>query len=70
MAQKKGCTPWWIEKGLPHPMSNPEARRKNSEARRGRIPSVIIPAGEKVYYRMLCETGSAECEISFRYHTH
>ena len=35
-----------------------------------RIRSVIIPAGEKVYYRMMCETGSAECEVSFRYHTH
>lgn len=35
-----------------------------------RIRSVIIPVGEKVYYRMKCETGSAECEMSFRYHPH
>jgi len=35
-----------------------------------RIRSVIIPAGEKVYYHMMCETGSAECEVCFRYHPH
>ena len=38
MPQKKGCTPWWIEKGLPHPMANPEARRKVAEFHRGKIP--------------------------------
>lgn len=35
-----------------------------------RIRSVIIPAGELLYYRMMCETAGATCEISFRYHTH
>ena len=35
-----------------------------------RVRSVLIPAGEKVYYRMMCETGSATCEVSFRYHEH
>jgi len=29
-----------------------------------------IPAGETVYYRMMCETGSATCLVSFRYHIH
>ena len=29
-----------------------------------------IPAGEKVYYQMKCETAEATCEISLRYHTH
>lgn len=38
MAQKKGCTPWWIAKGLPHPMTNPEARKKDSEAHKGKVP--------------------------------
>lgn len=38
MPQKKGCTPWWIEKGSPHPMTKPEARRKDSEAHKGKIP--------------------------------
>ena len=35
-----------------------------------RIRSVVIPAGETVYYRMMCETAGATCEISFRCHTH
>lgn len=38
MAQKKGCIPWWVTKGLPHPMANPEARRKDSEAHKGKTP--------------------------------
>ena len=35
-----------------------------------RIRAEEIPAGEKVYYRMKCETASATCEISLRYHVH
>lgn len=35
-----------------------------------RIRSVIIPAGELLYYQMMCETAGKTCEISFRYHTH
>ena len=35
-----------------------------------RIRADAIPAGEKVYYRMKCETAGATCEISLRYHTH
>ena len=31
-------TPWWILKGLPHPMTTPEARRKDSESHKGQIP--------------------------------
>jgi len=35
-----------------------------------RIRSVTILAGETVYYRMMCETAGATCELSFRHHTH
>lgn len=35
-----------------------------------RIRSQAIPAGEVVYYRMKCETGSATCRVSFHYHYH
>lgn len=34
------------------------------------IRSLIVPVGETVYYRMMCETASETCEVSFRYHTH
>lgn len=33
-----------------------------------RVRAALIPSGETVYYRMRCETGSATCEISIRYH--
>ena len=29
-----------------------------------------MPIGETIYYRMMCETADATCEISFRYHYH
>lgn len=35
-----------------------------------RIRSRIIPAGELIYWQMMCEKEDATCEISFRYHTH
>ena len=35
-----------------------------------RIRGVVIPLGEKIYYRMMCEEASATCEVSFRYHEH
>lgn len=35
-----------------------------------RIRAEYIPAGETAYYRMKCETASATCEVSLRYHTH
>lgn len=35
-----------------------------------RFRPLEIPAGETVYYRMACETASATCVVSFRYHTH
>lgn len=35
-----------------------------------RIRAAQIPAGETVYYRLKCETASATCEISLRYHSH
>ena len=35
-----------------------------------RIRAVYIPAGEEIYYKMMCETAEATCEISIRYHLH
>ncbi len=35
-----------------------------------RIRSVILPEAQLLYYRMMCETADATCEISFRYHVH
>ena len=35
-----------------------------------RIRAEGMPAGEKIYYRMKCETAGATCEVSFRYHYH
>lgn len=35
-----------------------------------RVRADHIPTGEKVYYRMRCETAGATCEISLRYHCH
>jgi len=35
-----------------------------------KVRAAGCPAGEKVYYRMKCETGSATAQISFRYHNH
>lgn len=35
-----------------------------------RIRADHIPAGEKIYYRMKCETAGATCKISIRYHLH
>lgn len=35
-----------------------------------RIRSVVVPAAEELYYRMMCETAGKTCEVSFRYHTH
>ena len=35
-----------------------------------RVRAEHIPLGEKVYYRMRCETAGATCEISLRYHCH
>ena len=36
----------------------------------GRFRPPLIPAGQKVYYRMKCETGGATCQVFFRYHYH
>lgn len=33
-----------------------------------RIRTPKIPKGEKVYYRMMCETGSASCTMHIRYY--
>lgn len=35
-----------------------------------RIRASNIPLGEKIYYRMMCETGGATCKVSLRYHYH
>lgn len=33
-----------------------------------RMRTLKIPAGETVYYRMMCETASASCDVHFRYY--
>lgn len=35
-----------------------------------RIRSTEVPAGETIYYRMMCAQASQTCEVSFRYHYH
>ncbi|GAH81062.1 unnamed protein product [marine sediment metagenome] len=35
-----------------------------------RIRADHIPAGEKIYYRMMCAVALATCEVSIRYHLH
>ncbi|GAH56787.1 unnamed protein product [marine sediment metagenome] len=35
-----------------------------------RIRALTIVIGEKIYYRMMSETGGATCKVSFRYHFH
>lgn len=35
-----------------------------------RIRTFGIPIGEKIYYRMMSETGGATCRVSFRHHYH
>ena len=35
-----------------------------------RVRADHIPIGEKVYYRMKCETGLHMCDLHIRYHTH
>jgi len=35
-----------------------------------RVRAPGMPAGETIYYRMMCENAGATCEVSFRYHYH
>ncbi|MBA7541438.1 hypothetical protein ES705_33751 [subsurface metagenome] len=35
-----------------------------------RIRAFGVPIGEKIYYRMMSETGGGTCKVSFRYHYH
>ena len=35
-----------------------------------RIRADHVPAGEKIYYRMKCESGGKTCDLHIRYHTH
>lgn len=35
-----------------------------------RVRPLKILAGETIYYRLKCETASATCKVSFRYHYH
>ncbi|GAH81813.1 unnamed protein product, partial [marine sediment metagenome] len=35
-----------------------------------RIRAAHIPAGEEIYYQMMCEEAGATCEVSIRYHPH
>jgi hypothetical protein len=32
------------------------------------LRSAQIPRGELIYYRMMCETGGANCQVGFRYY--
>lgn len=34
------------------------------------IRSVSFPAGQKIFYRMMAEAGTASCDAMFRYHYH
>lgn len=38
--------------------------------RKGRFRPLKIPAGELIYYRMMCETGGATSIVHFKYHFH
>lgn len=38
--------------------------------RKARFRPLQIPAGETVYYRMMCETGGATSLVHFKYHFH
>lgn len=35
-----------------------------------KVRSHVIPAGETIYYRMMCAVGGKTCDVSFRYHYH
>ena len=41
-----------------------------STVQQGRRRTLMIPAGETVYYRMKCETAGATGQIALRYHCH
>jgi len=52
----------------PHEFGSGTKHVEGDEQVRFRPPS--IPAGQKIYYRMKCETGGATCTVVFRYHYH
>lgn len=33
-----------------------------------RVRAAKVPAGETIYYRLMCETAEATCQVSLRYH--
>ncbi|GAH89743.1 unnamed protein product [marine sediment metagenome] len=41
-----------------------------SAVQQARVRGKAVPKGEKVFYRMTCETGGAKCTLHFRYHYH
>lgn len=41
---------------------------KEVPVQQNRVLSDDIPAGETIYYRMMCETAGATCTVSIRYH--
>lgn len=52
----------------PHEFGSGTKHVEGDEQIRFRPP--LIPAGQKIYYRMKCETGGATCTVVFRYHYH
>lgn len=52
----------------PHELGSGTKHVEGDEQVRFRPP--IIPAGQKIYYQMKCETGGATCIVVFRYHYH
>lgn len=41
-----------------------------SAVQQAQVRSKAVPKGEKVFYRMACETGGAKCTLHFRCHYH
>lgn len=35
-----------------------------------KVRCAVIPAGEIIYYKMMCGVGGKTCDVSFRYHYH
>ena len=44
--------------------------KKIDSDEQGRVRAPAIPKGQKVYYRMKCETNSATANVELRYHHH
>ena len=53
-----------------HRFSTGDTDKKVPAVNYVRINALMVPSGSTLYYRMKCETASANCEASFRYHYH